>query len=425
MRGLIELNRLIHTRNRISRIITVLLVFFHSVHSQEVFFPERRVSYRDFVVMAWGRAPRDPKHLQLMKDAGINVAGFARVEDLEQINKAGLKAFLADDRTSGYDFGKPIDETSVRRNVDSLVREVGSHPAVIGFNVFDEPNLKAVKNVGIVSRIVLERGGGKWPYVNLFPIHARAEYLGTTDYSEYVRSFIETNNPPFVSYDNYSLLNGFMNDTFFMNLEIIRKSSIEAGIPFWNCVLATAHRNFMENTDATFHLQAYATMAYGGRGIQYYNYIAEPRPEYRSAPIDQWGNKTSSWDMLRRINNQIHALAPTLKSLKSTGVYHYPDVPPHGKNLSESKLVKSIEMTQRVVPQAQARFFVGEFMDDTGRQYFMLVNKDLKESFSFKIQLHDPKKKLIHISPFSGEEEGVRSDLDWVAPGAGHLFRVE
>ena len=53
--------------------------------------------------------------------------------------------------------------------------------------------------------------------------------------------------------------------------------------------------------------------------------------------------------MLRRINNEIHALAPTLIKLRSTGVYPYPDVPEQGFGLGASRLIKSVEMTQRIV----------------------------------------------------------------------------
>jgi hypothetical protein len=231
---------------------------------------------------------------------------------------------------------------------------------------------------------------------------------------------------PFLSYDNYSLVGGEMLDYFFTNLEVVRRLSVQTGVPFWNCVLSNAHFNYMENSDATYHLQAYATMAHGGRGIQYFSYFTWSNGNYRLGPIDQFGNKTPSWDMMRRVNNQIHALAPTLKKLKSTGAYYYPDVPPECRPLSESKLVATVEMTQRyVVPPAQARFLAGEFTDDQGRPYLMLVNRDLQNSFQYKISLRKPGAKLIHISPYSGKEEPFGREMDWVAPGAGHLFRIE
>jgi hypothetical protein len=267
---------------------------------------------------------------------------------------------------------------------------------------------------------------GKFPYVNLFPVRVSRERMGVATYDEYVRMLVDKIQQPFLSYDNYSLVGGEMLDYFFTNLEVVRRLSVETGVSFWNCVLSNAHFNYMENSDATYHLQAYATMAHGGRGIQYFSYFTWSNGNYRLGPIDQFGNKTPSWDMLRRVNNQIHALAPTLKKLKSTGAYYYPDVPSECRPLSESKLVATVEMTQRyVVPPAQARFLEGEFTDDQGRPYLMLVNRDLRNSFQYKISLRKPGAKLIHISPYSGREEPFGREMDWVAPGAGHLFRIE
>jgi len=402
----------------------LLLVFVQSAHAQRI-FNEQRVPPSDFVVMSWGPTPADPKQLQLMKEAGINVAGFARVKDLPVFEEAGLRVFVSDPRANGYDFEKPLDENSVRRNIESLAKDVGASSAVIGFMLRDEPHARAMPSLGLVARLIREYMPGKWPYVNLFPIRVPPDRMGTSNYSQYVRLLIDSIQQPFLSYDNYSLINGYMHDAFFSNLEAVRRLSIETGVPFWNCVLSNAHFNYMENTDATYHLQAYATMAHGARGIQYFSYFTWSNGNYRLGPIDQFGNKTSSWDMLRRINNQIHALAPTLKKLKSTGVYHYPDVPPEGRRLSESKLVKFVEMTQQIVPPAQARFLIGEFVDESGRPYLMLVNKDLSNSFRYRIELQKSDGKLIHISPYSGQEEPFGREMDWVAPGAGHLFRIE
>ena len=237
---------------------------------------------------------------------------------------------------------------------------------------------------------------------------------------------VNTIGQPFLSYDNYSLVNGEMLDSFYTNLEIVRRLSLETKTRFWNCILANSHFNYMEPSDATFNLQVYSTLAYGGRGIQYFTYVAPAIGNFRLAAVDQFGNRTSTWDMLRRINNQIHMLAPTLIRLHSTGVYHYPSVPEKGQPLSASRLIESVETTQRyVVPPVAGRILIGEFEDDGGRPYFLIVNKDLNNSFEFRIRLRQQGRKLIHISQYSGREEPFGREMDWLAPGAGMLFRVE
>jgi hypothetical protein len=237
---------------------------------------------------------------------------------------------------------------------------------------------------------------------------------------------VKTVGQPFLSYDNYSLVNGEMLDSFYTNLEIMRRLSLETKTPFWNCILANAHFNYMEPSDATFNLQVYSTMAYGGRGIQYFTYFAPQIGNYRLAAVDQFGNRTATWAMLRRINSQIYALAPVLVRLHSTGVYHYPDAPEEAQSLASSKLVESVEMTQRYVrPPVAGRFLIGEFEDDRNREYFLLVNKDLKNSFQFHVRLRQTGRKLIRISPYSGQEEPFGREMDWLAPGSGILLRIE
>jgi hypothetical protein len=112
--------------------------------------------------------------------------------------------------------------------------------------------------------------------------------------------------------------------------------------------------------------------------------------------------------------------------LRSTGVYHHPDVPEYGKPLAQAKLVRSVSMVQRYVkPPIQGRFLIGEFEDGEGRPYFMIVNKDLNNSFQFAVDLRQEGRSLIRICNYSGQEEPFGREMDWLAPGAGILFRIE
>lgn len=383
-------------------------------------------SPKEFAIMAWGRAPSDPEHLRWMREAGLNIAGFCRVEDLDAVQAAGLTCFVSDPRVNGYDWEHLPSEAELRRNLQEVVRAVGGHPAVLGFYLRDEPHASLMPGLGRVAKILRELAPDRWPYVNLFPHRVSLERLGTSSYEEYVRMLVNVIDQPFISYDHYALVGGEMMDSFYTNLEIIREIALQTGRPFWNCILANAHFNYMEPSDATFNLQVYATLAYGGRGIQYFTYFTPPIGNYRLAPVDPFGNRTATWEMLRRINKQIHALAPVLVRLRSTGVYHYPDVPERCRPLSESRWIEAVEMTQRFVrPPVAGRFLVGEFEDPQGRPYALLVNKDLNHSFRFQVKFRRPFKQLYRVSPYSGREEPFGREMDWLAPGAGILLRWE
>ena len=381
---------------------------------------------KSFAIMAWGDAPSDIAQLRGMREAGLNIAGFCRAEDLGKVRDAGLACFVSDPRIGGYDWQALPPDSEIRGRIGGLAHQIGSNPAAIGFFLRDEPHAALMPGLARVAKIARDAMPGMWPYVNLFPYRVSPERLGTDTYDKYVRMLVDTIGQPFLSYDNYSLVGGEMLHYFYTNLEIVRRLSIETKTPFWNCILANAHFNYMEPSDATFHLQVYATLAYGGRGIQYFTYFAPDVGNYRLAAIDQFGNRTPTWERLRRINLEIAALAPTVLKLRSTGVFHYPDVPDQARPLSASRQVRSIEMTQRFVqPPLAGRFLVGEFEDGQARPYVMIVNRDLNNSFQFRMHLMKENAKLIRISPYTGKEEAFGGEMDWLAPGAGILLRIE
>jgi len=382
---------------------------------------------RDFAVMAWGDSPSDPNQLRLMHDAGLNISGFCRADDLDSVAAAGLTCFVSDPRASGYDWEKMPPDAELRGKIADLAKEVGAKPALLGFYLRDEPHAALMPGMGKVADMLHAAVPNAWPYVNLFPYRVSADRLGTPDYDTYVRMLVDTIHQPFLSYDNYSLVNGEMLDYFFTNLEIVRRLGLETKTPFWNCILANSHFNYMEPSDATFNIQVYSTLAYGGRGIQYFTYVSPEIGNYRLAAIDQFGNKTATWDMLRRINNQIHALAPVMTQLRSMGVYHYPEPPQQGQPLAASRLLKAVRMRQSgmVRSPAQARFLVGEFEDAQGKPYFMIVNKDLANSFQFAVDVKQTGGKLTRISPYNGKPEPFSGEMDWLAPGGGVLLRID
>jgi len=380
----------------------------------------------DIALMAWGDSPSDENQLRGMKEAGLNVSGFCKVADLERVRNAGLQCLVADPRVTGYDWMHLPPDNKIIENLKSLNRDIGGNPAALGVFLADEPNGKMISQIGHVAVLARHALPGLLLYVNLFPTYATPERLQAESYDAYVRMLLSATGQPMLSYDNYSLIDGKMLDRFYTNLDIARRISLETHTVLWNCILSVAHFTYMVPSDATFNLQVYAALASGGKGVQYFTYFSPKVGNYRLAAIDQFGNRTATWDALRRINLQVQALAPTLRKLHSTGVFHYPDVPEHGHPLSESRIIRSLELSQpgRDDPQP-GRVLVGELADETGRPYIMIVNKDLNGSFTFRIELRQPYKKLIRISPYTGREEEFGGEMDWLAPGAGILLRVE
>jgi hypothetical protein len=347
-----------------------------------------------------------------MKEAGINVSGFCRVEDLDRVRDAGLTCFVDDPAIRTLVENPVATDAQIHDAVTALAGRIGSHPAAFGVQLRDEPGVDQMPVLGRIARELLKAMPGKLPYVNLFPNYANAKQLGTESYESYLREYRRLVALPYLSWDNYSLSDGEMQQSFYDNLETVRGIALEANIPFWNCILAQALFRYPEPSDATFNLQVYSTMAYGGRGIEMFTYFTPDLGNFRLAAIDRFGNRTATWEMLRRIANQIHGLAPTLAKLHSTGVYHWPV-----STAAATPLLQGVGTGSKML--------IGEFADDSGRPYAMLVNKSLKESTSFRLQPRSEGARLYRISPVTGKESELGGEGNWLAPGAGVLVRIE
>jgi hypothetical protein len=366
----------------------------------------------------WEASLSNPSVLQGMKECGLNLAGFVLPQDLDRVYEAGLKAFVYDPRTYQYDFRK-VDEDQAKENAASLVKEVGNHPALAGYCIKDEPHVDEFPGLAIVAEAYRRVDPQHLAYINLFPNYASQEQLGTETYEEYVERYIEVVRPQFVSYDHYALFeNAPLRSGYFANLETIRRLSKKHGLTFWNIVLGNAHFTYAEPTLASLRFQAFTTLAYGGRGISWFTYIAPEVGNYRLAPLDQFGNRTATWVALQNVSLQIEQLAPVLLNLHSERVYHFGNLPDHCRPTPASAWVKTIH-------GSHSEFLAGEFIHEgNGDHYLILVNKDLKYSSNYRLELSDPTWKIERVSPFNGRLESMASEDDWLAAGQGVLLRL-
>jgi hypothetical protein len=411
---------------RLSIVLCVLFLAGTEIQARaQSFAAPPEISPRDFALMAWDQSPSDPQQLERMRQAGLNISGFCSPGELDQVQAAKMTCFVADDGANGYDWAQMPDKKELQEKINALVQEVRNHPAALGFFLRDEPRTQMMPGLGEVATMLRQAMPGTWAYINLLPNYATASQLGAPTYEAYVQKFVDEVHPPLLSYDNYSLFNGEMMGRFYTNMGVIRRASIEAGIPFWNVILANSHFTYMEPSDATLHLQAYSTMAYGGRGIEYFTYYAPKIGNFRMAPVDQFGHRTSTWYELRRLNGEIRALAPWLAKLHSTGVYHSAPLPEGAEPIAQCQLVKQVRANTFESPPVPPEYLIGEFRDAGGHPFLMIVNKSLKYSIRYVIDLKDEDEHLVQISPYTGQQISFTVEMNWLAPGAGALFEVK
>jgi hypothetical protein len=116
--------------------------------------------------------------------------------------------------------------------------------------------------------------------------------------------------------------------------------------------------------------------------------------------------------MLRRVNLQIHKLAPAYVKLKSVNVFHHPDVPAGSGGIQTSKYLSSV---------SGGKMLVGEFEGPEGRPYVIVVNKDLHRSTSFGVKFKNAG-KIMQLNAYTGAAEPWAGEHNWLAAGQGMLL---
>ncbi|MGH7980372.1 MAG: hypothetical protein ACREE6_13435 [Limisphaerales bacterium] len=369
-----------------------------------------------FPVMPWNNVPHDFAVLKKIRECGFTVAGFVEPKTLKLCRKAGLKAIVSDPRTSGYDWMN-MDLQTMHRNVTSLVREVGKDSAVIGYYLQDEPGANSFPGLAMAVSVLRQQAPDKLAYINLFPNYADSDQLHTATYPEYLQKFCDVCHPGILSYDHYALYeDGSMGPLYWKNLEQMRAASLRNGVPFWNVVLSVGHLIYRVPTETDLRFEVYSSLAYGARGIAYYEYLSSPTGNYRNGAIDQFGHRTPTWYSLRNINLQIAALAPTLLQLTSDDVYHFNHLPDGCHGPTDKDLISGFD---------GGDFMVGDFTDRHSIRYTLIVNKSLSRSARCNPRFRTPPKSVRLVSPYSGQLTDFEGENCWLAPGQGALLKLQ
>ncbi|MDR2041402.1 MAG: hypothetical protein LBP98_03695 [Tannerella sp.] len=380
-----------------------------------IIFPWGGVPSPDFAAGAWGDMTSPADLMNDLFDCGYNATGFIPASYVPAAVGSRLAVILYDARVASHPEVTPQQAEQTIQAVLDEIKPPALRNTVYSIYIRDEPNASLFPTLSLWAEAI--RKHGILPYINLFPDYASDEQLGSEGYEAHLDAFVNTCKPQYVSYDNYSLFEGnlFDENRFYGNLETVRKKSLQYGIPFWNVILGNTHFHYIEPSAATLAVQVYSTLAYGGKGIGYFTHYTPQIGNYRFAPIDPFGHRTKTWEMMRNINLQIHALAPVYCTLKSVNVFHTGDVPRNARGIESTVHLKSI---------GEGKLLVGELADPAGNPYVLVVNKDIQKSVQLKIAFKKEGKMAL-VSPYGSGKMRFAGEQEWLAPGAGILLTVE
>ena len=286
------------------------------------------------IVTYWGgpgyeSRPMTDADAQQLAEGGFNWA-WSHEPQLDLLAKHQLRALLNDDLLRPDSLNDPAR----RERLDALIERVKHHPALYAYHVVDEPAAGAFPALGKLVAYLRERDPAHLAYINLMPTYANNEQLGTkgdteTSYREYLRQYIDVVKPGLVSYDHYHFSDGGDGEQYFLNLALVRRAALDAGLPFLNIVQGCSWVKGMRAPTADeLRFLAYTTLAYGGQGLSYFVYYYQPfyRPEAGMFTTPE-GQPTDTYRAAQALNREFVAVASELQKVRSLGAYHAGMVP--------------------------------------------------------------------------------------------------
>lgn len=390
----------------------------------------RRFAQDQFAIGFWVDPPMDKRAAE--RYAEIAEANFTTViggfgattpetvkKQLDLCRKNGLKALVS---LPGYRQGAQQGEAALRAVLES--DKFPDHPACWGFLTKDEPTSSEFPNLAFITEHLRESRPGKLTYINLFPDYANSAQLGAPTYDEHVRRFVAEVNPDVLSMDHYPMMTPSADGRtrYCENLEVMRKYSLKASIPFWNFFNTMPFGNHYDPTEAQLRWQIYTSVAYGAKGILYFCYqTPPPGAEFPrgGAIITVEGERTRHYDQAKRINACLKNLGPTLMNLTSTGVHRVTRLCDREEALAGTPIRNITE----------GDFLIGTFRHDDGRRAVLINNHDFSYTEWPTVTFDVPDDQVMELDQLTGREipavddspaiEGLQLSLD---SGAGRLF---
>ena len=291
---------------------------------------------------------------QTMKDCGINVAcgwwndwtnGNLRddiLSELDYANQVGM-VYIVNDRNALY---------ATQASDLSAFAQYMSKPAYGGTILIDEPG---AVNFNDIANATKAWGNSAYKntlaYVNNLPNYADrwqledcqgtgGTYSGTfSTYEDWLQLYLNTIQPQVFSYDYYPYHYNdatYFRSGWYENLSNVRYYTMKANVPFWVYGQVGVWKEYgvsdirRELSYGEMAFQYNTMLAYGAKGIQYYNYFTPPNYTVENgytACITTDGKKTRYYEMVQKINQQVAAVDDVLLMSKWQGIIQINNTP--------------------------------------------------------------------------------------------------
>ncbi|MBE7065617.1 MAG: hypothetical protein E7384_07410 [Ruminococcaceae bacterium] len=359
------------------------------------------------------------------------------IKMLDAAHTEGIKIILCDHRTESRNIYKHSEEKYIS-DLKDVINDFGSHPAVWGIHIGDEPwDEQEHKAFYRAMELVRELAPGLEPYANLLPhLPGVLEKVGKNSWTEYLDEFITKSKAKFISYDCYVQMieDPIGVEVYYSTLKDHGDASKRHDIPFWTILLAVPHFHYRNPSLDEFRWQLNTAVACGAKGISWF-YIYQQEiwnSNYRNAPVNQIGRKTENYYRICDVQNIFNrTIGPVVNKLDWEKTYHI------GKAYGGFELFEGDEEVAK--DDSGAEMIMTYFTDSDGTRYILLVNNSMTKDVLYTLQIKGSFTKaeeLMHDNIWremagllfdDGQVEktdDVTKIPHWYAPGQAILYKI-
>lgn len=328
------------------------------------------------------------------RDAGINLVEltFLSPEQLAAALRAAERAgvqVLAEDLSSisGIADKYPaFSEETVRDAVNALK---GS-PALAGYYIWDEPHEKDFHKTRELRDWVKKYDEKRLAFSVIFPSYGvytweKGDYQWSDNsYPRYVDNYLKIVDPEVMSFDYYPFRanrdsTNLLNSDMWRDFGYIRKKAIVYNKPLWFYFQAIGmqegEKSIMDIPRIS--AQMYAALAYGVKGLSYYNSAG--------SLLDGEGNRTTLYEGLKLLNGNIRYVGDFLLDKQSEYIYHT------GIAAGNDALYYLDAMADSdLLEDAPANLVIGVFKGTGRTRYILVANKDHLSETNGELRFRQP-----------------------------------
>ncbi len=350
---------------------------------------------------------------------------------LDEFHSYGMQVYVFDDRVVSPRAAH-LDEAAYRAAFARSLSQFGSHPAVRGFYVGDEPDAPEASTFFSAARIQKEMAPNLTPFLNLLPwFDWIGERIGSPAYGPYLDRAVKEGNLSLLAWDCYAQMwegdSGY-ND-YFHNLKEMRDASLRHGVPFMNTVLSSGHYEYACPDKDAFRWQIATSAALGARAVCYFYICETPHENYRNFPINAFRERTEAFQWLSEENRyfmrRFGEIMPTLTIEKSEFTV---------KAYGGLGMFKKDDTLLSASNQKDVNMLVSTFRGEDGHTYRAVVNLDRKKNIEAHLTFAPGVTAQRRL--FDGTWQTLTGPMDavgalsqdggvrmWMAPGQMDLIR--